>query len=68
MIGNVAADPTVNVARNGAEYATFNVFTNIRGLRRDGSQFERTEMHSISAFNMIGYIKNRVHKGYFIFL
>lgn len=63
----MAADPTINVAKNGSEYATFNVFTNIYGQRRDGSQFERTEMHSVSAFNMIGYIKNRVHKG-FVFL
>ena len=68
LLGNVAAEPAIHTAKNGTEYAIFNVFTNIHGTRRDGTDYERTEVHSVSCFNMLPYIKARVHKGSKVFV
>uniref|UniRef100_A0AC34RSB4 Single-stranded DNA-binding protein n=1 Tax=Panagrolaimus sp. JU765 TaxID=591449 RepID=A0AC34RSB4_9BILA len=69
LIGGVAENPVVRVSRNGSEYVTFGMFTNVEFRKQDGSFGEHTELHSIHVFGpQVNFVKNNVTKGSRVFL
>ena len=64
LLGGCGDTPVARVTRSGAEYVTFNLFTNVDFRKGDGSTGERTEMHHIHVFgNQANFVKNNIDKG-----
>lgn len=64
LIGNVGADPDIRAMQNGKKVANIRLATSERWKDRDGEPQERTEWHSIVAFDKLAEIVERyVKKG-----
>lgn len=64
LLGGVADAPTQRVARNGKEYCTFNLFTNITQRRADGSFAEHVDLHHVVVHGGLArFVGNNVQRG-----
>ncbi|CAD5214446.1 unnamed protein product [Bursaphelenchus okinawaensis] len=64
LLGGVANNPLQRVARNGKEFCTFDMFTNLEQRRADGSFAEHTDLHHVVAHGPLArYVLNNVQKG-----
>jgi len=64
LIGGVADQPVARVSRNGTEYVTFGLFTNVDFKKSDGTMGEHVELHNIHAFGgQANFVKNSITRG-----
>ncbi|CAD5220531.1 unnamed protein product [Bursaphelenchus xylophilus] len=64
LLGGVANNPLQRVARNGKEFCTFDMFTNLEQRRADGSFTEHTDIHHVVAHGPLSrYVLANVQKG-----
>jgi single-strand DNA-binding protein len=56
LIGNLCQDPTVRYTKSGQAVASFNLATNERWTRKDGTKEEKAEFHRIIAWGKLGEI------------
>ncbi|KAE9553421.1 hypothetical protein FO519_003380 [Halicephalobus sp. NKZ332] len=69
LVGGVADTPVARVSRNGNEYITFGLFTNVDFKKADGSMGEHVELHNVHAFGgQANFIKNNVARGSRVFV
>ena len=59
LIGNVGRDPELRYTASGTAVANFRVATTSRYKDRDGNQQERTEWHTIVAWQRLAEIVNQ---------
>ncbi len=59
LIGNVGRDPELRYTASGTAVANFRVATSSRFKDRDGNQQERTEWHTIVAWQRLAEIVNQ---------
>ena len=53
LIGNLGADPEVRYTENGNQIATFSLATSERWTDKQGQKQERTEWHSVVAWDRL---------------
>lgn len=64
LVGNVGKDPEIKVAGSGASIATFSLATSDRTKDQTGNWVDRTEWHSLVAFQRTAeIIRDYVKKG-----
>lgn len=64
LVGNVGKDPEIKVAGSGASIATFSLATSDRTKDQAGNWIDRTEWHSLVAFQRTAeIIRDYVKKG-----
>ena len=69
IIGNVGADPDIRQTTNGGKVANIRIATTERFADRSGNQQERTEWHSVTAWDKTADIVERfVKKGKMLFV
>uniref|UniRef100_A0A7E4ZYJ1 Single-stranded DNA-binding protein n=1 Tax=Panagrellus redivivus TaxID=6233 RepID=A0A7E4ZYJ1_PANRE len=69
LVGGVAENPVSRVSRNGSEYITFGLFTNVDYRKNDGSFGEHVELHSIHVFGGLAkFVQHNVTRGSRVFV
>lgn len=67
LLGGVADSPSERTTRNGNNYLTFNMFTNVEFRKPDGTTDENVELHNVIVFgNLINYSRKNIQKGILI--
>jgi single-strand DNA-binding protein len=60
LIGNIGRDPDIRHTDKGNAISTFSLATNSNWVDRDGVRSEKTEWHSIVAWNRLAEICNQI--------
>uniref|UniRef100_A0A915DTK9 NIPSNAP domain-containing protein n=1 Tax=Ditylenchus dipsaci TaxID=166011 RepID=A0A915DTK9_9BILA len=60
LLGAVAAEPKFLISRNGDEYSTFRLYTNVNYRKKDGETMEQTDAHDVSVFVLKLTMSNRM--------
>ena len=56
LVGNLCQDPTVRYTKSGQAVASFNLATNERWTKKDGTKEDKAEFHKIIAWGKLGEI------------
>ncbi|KAH7722637.1 MTSS-1 protein [Aphelenchoides avenae] len=69
LLGGVADTPALRVAKDGNEFLTFNMYTNVYYKKANGELVEQREMHTVTGFGpIVKRVQKNVHRGTRVFV